>query len=114
MKTLNSPVKFMAYAVLKALSHPRTPISYYYCSKCKIRFPASANECPKCHDKVESSPDPRQESAIPWWGSMLCIVVGIGAWVASALLDITPMGEAARLLVYAPLGQLFGMSLKKP
>ncbi|GAJ18172.1 unnamed protein product, partial [marine sediment metagenome] len=29
MKTLNSPVKFMAYAVLKALRHPRTPITFY-------------------------------------------------------------------------------------
>jgi len=113
LKTLNSPPKFLIYAVLKALRHPRTPISYYDCPNCKIRFPASANECPKCGEKVEGSPDPRNESPIPWWGSMLCIVVGIGAWIASALLNITPLGEAARLLVYAPLGQLFGMSLRK-
>ena len=113
MKILNSPPKFLIYAILKALRHPLTPISYYYCSNCKIRFNAKEGECPKCHDKVESSPDPRQESAIPWWGSMLCIVVGIGAWVASALLNIVPLGEAARLLVYAPLGHLFGMSLKR-
>ncbi|MBA7597925.1 hypothetical protein ES703_04933 [subsurface metagenome] len=111
MKTLNSPVKFMVYSVLKALRYPKTPISYFYCSKCKIRFPASSSECPKCHDKVEGSPDPRQESPIPWWGSIVCIVIGIGTWVASATLNITPLGEAARLLVYAPLGQLFGMSL---
>jgi len=113
MKTLNSPVKFMVYSVLKALRHPRTPIRYSYCQNCKIRFPASANECPKCGDKVGSSPEDRQESPIPWWGSCLCIVIGIGAWIASALLNITPMGEAARLLVYAPLGHLFGMSLKR-
>jgi len=60
-----------------------------------------------------ASPDRKELSAIPWWGSILCIVVGIGAWIASALLDITTMGEAARLLVYAPLGHLFGMSLKR-
>ncbi|MBA7628706.1 hypothetical protein ES703_36201 [subsurface metagenome] len=113
MKTLNSPVKFMIYSVLKALRHPRSPIAYYYCSNCKIRFPASSNECPKCHDKVEGSPDRRQESPVPWWGSILCIVVGIGAWVASTLLDIVPLGEAARLLVYAPLGHLFGISAKR-
>ncbi len=113
MKTLNSPPKFLIYAVLKALRHPRMPVSYYYCLSCRIRFPASANECPKCHDKVEGSPDLRKEAAIPWWGSILCIVVGIGAWIASALLNITPLGEAARLLVYAPLGQLFGMSLMR-
>ncbi len=113
MKTLNFPVKFMVYSVLKALRHPRTLISYYYCSDCKIRFPNSAGECPKCHERVGQSPEHRQESAIPWWGSILCIVVGIGAWVASALLNIVPLGEAARLLVYAPLGHLFGISLKR-
>ena len=114
MKTLNSPVKFMAYAVLKAIRHPLTPISYYYCSSCKIRFPNSAGECPQCKEKIGQSPENKQMSAIPWWGSCLCIVIGIGTWIASALLNITPMGEAARLLVYAPLGQLFGLSLKKP
>jgi len=113
MKTLNFPVKFMVYSVLKALRHPRTPISYYYCSDCKIRFPNSASECPKCHEKVGQSPERRQESAIPWWGSILCIVVGIGAWIASALLNIAPLGEASRLLVYAPLGHLFSMSLPR-
>ena len=113
MKTLNSPAKFMAYAVLKAIRHPRTPISYYYCSSCRIRFNAKEPACPKCGEKVGHSPDNRQESSIPWWGSMLCIVVGIGAWIASASLNIAPLGEAARLLVYVPLGQLFGMSLMR-
>ena len=113
MKTLNSPVKFMVYAVFRAIRHPRTPISYYYCSYCKIRFPNAASECPKCHEKIGQSPERRQESAIPWGGAMLCIVIGIGAWIAAALLNIGPLGEAARLLVYAPLGHLFGISLKR-
>lgn len=113
MKILNSPPKFLIYAVFKAVIHPRTPLTYYYCTNCKIRFNAKERECPKCHDKVESSPDPRQESAVPWWGSVLCILIGIGAWIASALLNIAPLGEAARVLVYAPVGHLFGMSLQR-
>jgi len=112
MKTLNSPVKFMAYAILKSLRHPKTPISYYQCL-CGCRFPNSAKACPRCGDKVEHSPDHKHESPLPWFASVLCIVIGIGTWIASACLDITPMGEAARLLVYAPLGHLFGISLKK-
>jgi len=112
MKTLNSPPKFLIYSVLKAIRHPRMPISYYYCSACKIRFPNAASECPQCKEKVGQSPERRQESAIPWWGSMLCIVVGVGAWIASALLNIAPLSEASRLLVYAPLGHLFSMSLR--
>jgi len=111
MKTLNSPVKFMIYRALKALRHPRMPIFYYVC-ECGCRFPNTASECPKCHDKVGQSPERRQESPIPWWGSLLCIVVGIGAWIASALLNIAPLGEASRLLVYAPLGHLFSMSFR--
>ena len=110
MQTINSPVKFMVYSVLKALRHPGAPILYYYCSTCKIRFPNSASECPQCKEKISQSPESRQMSAIPWWGSILCIVVGIGAWIASALLNIAPLGEASRLLVYAPLGHLFSMS----
>ncbi|MBA7552316.1 hypothetical protein ES705_44874 [subsurface metagenome] len=113
MKSLNPAPKFFIFAVLKAVRHPKTPISYYYCTKCRVRFPASSNECPKCGDKVESSPDHRHESPVPWWGSIVCILIGIGAWIASALLDIVPMAEAARILVYAPIGHLFGLSLQR-
>ena len=112
MKTL--PLfNFLLYAVIKAVRHPRTPITYFYCSSCKIRFPASARECPKCGDKVESSPDPRKESPLPWYVSVLVILVGIGAWIASACLNIPGLDEAARAMVYIPLGSLFGMSLKR-
>lgn len=113
MKTLTPAPKFLIYAVFRAILYPRTPITYLYCSQCKIRFHPNEKECPKCGDKVETSPDPRQESPIPWWGAVLCIIIGIGAWIASALLNIAPLGEAARLLVYAPLGHLFGMSLQR-
>jgi len=66
LKTL--PVfHFMAYAVVKSVRYPRTPIACFYCPSCGIRFPASARECPKCGDKVESSPDPKRESPLPWW-----------------------------------------------
>ncbi|MBA7680926.1 hypothetical protein ES703_89247 [subsurface metagenome] len=113
MKTLNPAPKFLIYAVFRAVRHPRTPISYFYCTKCKVRFPASSSECPKCGDKVGESPDPRQESPLPWWASIICIIIGIGAWIASAALQIGGLDEAARALVYIPLGSLFGMSLKR-
>jgi len=112
LKTL--PVfHFLIYCVIKSVRHPRKPITYYYCPSCKIRFPASARECPKCGDKVESSPDPKQESPIPWWGAVLCVLIGISSWIASACLNIPGLDEASRALVYIPLGSLFGMSLKR-
>lgn len=112
MKTLPAP-KFLIYAAFRAVRHPRTPIAYYYCSSCKLRFNINERECPKCHDKVGSSPDPRQESPVPWYVSVIVILAGIGSWIASATLGISGLDEAARALVYIPLGSLFGMSLKR-
>ncbi|GAI66243.1 unnamed protein product [marine sediment metagenome] len=112
MKTLNPP-KFLIYMVIRAVRHPRTPISYYYCQKCKVRFPASSRECPKCHDKVGESPDPKQESPMPWYGSVAVILIGVGAAIASGILSIVWLQEISRVLIYIPMGSLFGMSLQR-
>ena len=112
MKTLNSPHKFLIYAVIRAIRHPRTPIAYFVCG-CGCRFPNSAKACPKCGDKVEHSPNPKQESPVPWYVAVIVILAGIGSWIASACLNIPGLDEAARALVYIPLGSIFGMSLKR-
>ena len=112
-KSLNSPQQFMLHALKEAIFHPRRRITYLYCSECRVRLHPNENECPKCGKKVGESPEVRTESPIPWWGSILCIIIGIGAWVASASLQIPGLDEAARALVYIPLGSLFGMSLKR-
>ena len=112
-RMLNSPQQFMLYALKEAIFHPRKRISYLYCSACKLRLPPGEQECPKCGKKVGQSPDLREESPVPWWGSVLCIIIGIGAWIASAALQIGGLDEAARALVYIPLGSLFSMSLKR-
>jgi uncharacterized protein YlaI len=113
MKTLNSPIKFMVYSVLKALRHPRSPIRYYYCSNCKIRFNAKEPACPKCGARVDSSPENRQESPIPWYGCVILIIIGAAIWGWSAACNIGGISELGRILVYLPLGNLFGMSLKR-
>lgn len=112
MRTLNSPPKFLVYAMAKAIRHPRTPISYYVC-RCGCRFPDPAKECPKCGDKVEHSPESKQVTPIPWWGSVGLIIIGIVCWVLGALIAVSGLDEAGRALVYIPLGNLFGMSLKR-
>jgi len=113
MKTLNSPPKFLIYAMWKAIRHPRTPITYLYCPDCKLRFHPNEKECPKCHSKLGNSPEQKQESPIPWWGSVLVIAIGIICWVSAAWLKIPGLDEAGRALVYVPLGSLFGMSLPR-
>ncbi len=106
-------IKFTLYCLKRAIRHPRSPISYHYCPKCEIRFPASSNECPQCHEKVGSSPDPRQEPPLPWYGSILLITVGAAIWGWSAACQIGGIGELGRVLVYIPMGSLFGMSLQR-
>lgn len=113
MKTLNPAPKFLIYAVFRAVRYPRTPITYYYCQNCKIRFNAKEPECPKCHDKVGASPDPRQESPIPWYGAVLVIIIGVACWVVGGIYQIPGLDEAGRALVYIPLGGLFGMSIQR-
>ncbi len=113
MKVLNPAPKFLIYAVFRAIRYPRTSIRYFYCSNCKLRFNASEKECPKCHDKVSSSPDPRQESPIPWYGSVGVIILGIACWVVGGIYQIAGLGEAGHALVYIPLGSLFGMSIQR-
>ena len=113
MKILNPAPKFLIYAVFRALRHPGTPITYYYCSQCKTRFHPNEKECPKCHDKVSSSPENRQESPVPWYGCVLLIIAGTAIWAWSAACEIGGLDELGRILVYIPLGNLFGMSIQK-
>lgn len=51
-------------------------------------------------------------SPIPWWGSGAILIVGIVSWVVSALCGIHGLDEAARAMVYIPLGNIFGMTVK--
>ncbi len=113
MKALNSPHKFLIYAVLRAVRHPRTPITYFYCPSCKLRFNSKERECPQCHAKVNESPENRKESPIPWYGAVLVIIIGVACWVVGGIYQIQGLDEAGRALVYIPLGSLFGMSLQR-
>ena len=113
MKILNPAPKFLIYAVFRAVRHPRTPIAYYYCPSCRIRFPASASECPKCGDKVGESPGNIQESPIPWYGSVIVICLGIIVCVVGAVFSLSGLERLGDYLVAIPLGNLFGMSLKR-
>jgi len=112
-RTLNAPQQFMTHALKEAIFHPKRKIKYIYCPDCKMRLHPNEKECPKCGAQLGHSPEVREESPVPWWGAVVCIIIGIGAWIASAALQIGGLDEAARALVYIPLGSLFGMSLKR-
>jgi hypothetical protein len=113
MQTLDPAPKFILYAITQAIRHPLTPITYGYCSKCKTRVVLNSGACPICKRKLKGNPETRHQSPIPWWGSIACILIGIGAWVTSACLAVPGLDEAARVLVYIPLGSVFGLSLAR-
>lgn len=58
-----------------------------------------------------SNPRDIRVSPVPWWGSGIILVVGIIAWVLSARWNIAGLDEAARVMVYIPIGNIFGMSV---
>ena len=112
MKTLNSPPKFLIYAVFRAIFHPRTKIVYYYCRQCKLRFNINEPQCPKCEDKVTQSPERVEISPVPWYGTVVFICLGILCWVLGVTIPVAGLDEAGRILVYVPLGSLFGMAVR--
>lgn len=113
MRKLNPAPRFMVWAVWQAVRHPRRPITYLYCPDCKIAFHPNEKECPKCKAKVGESPEPKQQSPIPWYGSVFIIVAGIICWILGDVIPVQGLDEAGRALVYVPLGSLFGMSLRR-
>ncbi len=113
MNSIKTVPGFMAFALSRAITHPKTPIRYYYCSDCGVNIPLGRTECPSCGLEVGNSPEPRKISPIPWWGAVLVMLVGVASWVAGSCFNVTGLDEAGRALVYIPLGSLFGMSLPR-
>ena len=122
MKTLNPAPKFTLWAVWRAVRHPKTPISYLYCAECKLRLPPDAKECPKCHDKVDDSsgdecqsmdcPERKTQSPVPWYASVVVMMLGIICCCLGAGLPLPGLDEAGRAMVYIPLGNMFGLTLR--
>ena len=80
-----NPARLIIHCAVSSILHPRTSI--------KI-----------------TNPNERVMSPIPWWGSIGVLVIGIVSWGISAWLDIEGLNEAARAMVYLPLGNIFGMT----
>jgi hypothetical protein len=113
MKTLTIIPKFMLYALSQAISHPTTPVTYYYCPECNQYLLSGEKICPSCGKELNNSPQLKEISPIPWWGAVLVIVVGVTCWVMGSCLNVMGLDEAGKALVYIPLGSLFGMSIPR-
>ncbi len=81
---LMSLMKVMGYCTFRAVLHPRTPIEL---------------------------PNPGRVSPVPWWGAIIVIVIGIGVWIYGGIAGMGGLTEAARAMVYLPLGNMFGMAV---
>ncbi len=86
MKKLLRILQVIQYCMGHALLRPRTDI------------PPGGN------------PLTESQSPIPWWGSAAVIMLGIFCWVGGASWGVTGLDEAGRVLVYVPMGHIFGLS----
>lgn len=66
---------------------------------------------PKTIVVQKDNPGPVNVSPVPWWGSSFMIIVGIVSWCLATHWGIEGLDEAARAMVYIPLGNMFGMGL---
>ncbi|GAJ19393.1 unnamed protein product, partial [marine sediment metagenome] len=53
-----------------------------------------------------ASPERKEVSPVPWYGSVILIVLGAAIWGWSAACNITGVIELGRVLVYIPMGSL--------
>jgi hypothetical protein len=113
VKSLNSPFKFMAYALWQSIRHPKTPIRYAYCPDCKLRVNAKETQCPACKEKIKINPEVREISPVPWYVSLIIIVLGIISTCLGCVVPILGLDEAGKAMIYIPLGSLFGMSIRE-
>lgn len=58
---------------------------------------------------VVGNPAKVEQSPVPWKVSLVVLVLGLASMVVAEVMDISSLGEVARLLVYAPIGSIFGM-----
>ena len=79
-------LEIMGHCLWSAVRHPRTKI------------------------KQSANPVPMELSPIPWWGSLLVLIMGIVSWCFAAHFNIEGLSEASRALVYCSLMHIFDMS----
>lgn len=60
-----------------------------------------------------ASPERKEIQPLPWYGSVILIIVGAAIWGWAAACQIGGIDELGRVLVYIPMGSLFGMSLQR-
>jgi len=109
---LSSWHAFMFFAIKMAVRHPKRPIQFKLCTKCGCRYHPAKNSCPRC----EYRDNPGQivaVSQLPWQGSLLLIFLGILCLATMPLHNQMALAEAGKALIYAPLGGLFGLSMRR-
>ncbi len=112
-RNLDNTIKFMMWSIYKSFQKPRSEIEYYYCHVCDVRMDKNIGICPDCGRQIGNSPQKETRSPIPWQASVLLIVLGIISLIIGSCLSIPALDRVGDVLVLLPLGNLFGMSLKK-
>lgn len=77
----------------------------WYCIARSVRHPRTNFE-----DTIGNPVNIKNQSPMPWWGSVAVLVFGVIAWCVSSCLNIPGLDEASRAMVYLPLGNMFNMT----
>lgn len=88
MNFLKKDMKIAWYCIQQSILHPRTIITN------RIGNPI----------QIDGQPP------TPWLVSVIVLVVGIISWCVAERIGISGLDEAARLMVYGPLGNMYGMT----
>lgn len=87
MKDFILTLRVMLYCSVRSVKHPCTSI-------CDLGNPVKIDK----------------QAPTPWWLSLAILLLGIMVWILSEWRAIPALGEPARLMVYGPIGNIFGMS----
>lgn len=64
--------------------------------------------------RLKTKMERKEISPIPWYGSVIVILIGIACWATVVFHQQIGLEEVGRALIYIPLGKLFDMSLRHP
>jgi len=68
------------------------------------------NSCKLNETKISvGNPTKVEQSPVPWRVSLIVLILGLASLIIAEVMDIDSLGEIARLMVYAPMGSIFGM-----
>jgi hypothetical protein len=112
---MKSPIQFegrlWAHVLGQSLLHPRRKVGILYCTDCDIRY--QHGNCPICGKEIGHSPKHQDINPVPWYGSLIVMVLGLITVVIGCLLKDSAVSQLGGYLATLAAGTLFGLGVKR-